>query len=110
MVCCCFTFVFLSGEGENCKDEDGTRYCEVRFFAKTPYSLGEFDQATALGVGVVTLLLSIRDIIQDFKFSTHDEFEYWRTRCILSIECGDVELEVARWRCELDFIDLKAKW
>lgn len=105
-------FLYFGGD-DNCKEEgdDNNRrlHCKGRLLPRTPYSIGDIDQAVALCIGIVTLLLSIHDMIQDSKFSTSDEFEYLRVRCVRNIECGDTEVEVVRWKQELDAIDKKAK-
>jgi hypothetical protein len=80
-----------------------------RILPRTGYSIREIDQAVALGVGIVTLLLCIHDIIQGYRFSIDDEFEGWTRRCIMKIELGDGDVEMARWTTELDRIDKKAK-
>jgi hypothetical protein len=86
-----------------------TSHLNGRVLPQTPYLIGDIDQAVALSIGIVTLLISIRDIITDFNFSAKDEFEYWRVRCLENIELGNAEMEVARWKQELEVIDRKAK-
>jgi hypothetical protein len=107
----CFSLYFC-GDG-SCKeyDSDGNKRPQVkeRWLPQTPYSIGDIDQAVALSVGIVTLLLSIRDIIQDFNFPIDDEFEYWRIRCVRSIESGDTKVEVARWKQSLEALDKMSK-
>jgi hypothetical protein len=76
---------------------------------KTPYSLSDFDQAVALSIGIITLLLCIVDIVLDFNFSPKDEFEHWRIRCVQNIEDGDTDVEITRWKQDLESIDKKAK-
>lgn len=78
-------------------------------FPKTPYSIGELDQAIALGVGIYTLLVSIRDVSQYIKSSNQDTFEHWRASCIENIEAGKTEVEIARWKRDLDLLGIRAK-
>ncbi|KAH3941353.1 hypothetical protein HBH70_205720 [Parastagonospora nodorum] len=82
---------------------------EFQWVPHTGYSIREIDQAVALGIGIATLLLSIYDILRDIRFSPDDEFEFWRSRCIKNIEAGYTEIEITRWRNELDRIDTQAK-
>jgi hypothetical protein len=76
---------------------------------QTPYSISEIDQSVALTVGIVTLLLALRDIIRDFRSSVDDEFDCWKTRCVEGIELGDTEIDIAHWRKELEYLDRKAR-
>jgi hypothetical protein len=97
---------------DHCKadeDDNDQFQFEGRLLPQTPYSIGDFDQAVALSIGIITLLLSIRDIIQDYNFVIDDEFEYWRARCVRSIESGDTKMEVVRWKQELEVIDKMAR-
>jgi hypothetical protein len=87
---------------------DNDRHTQ-RLLPQTPYSFSDFDQAAALSIGIITLLLSIGDIVSDYNFSAKDEFKYWRVRCVQNIEYGDIHNEVTRWKQELESIDKKAK-
>jgi hypothetical protein len=90
-------------------DDNDQFQSEGRLLPQTPYSTGDFDQAVAIGIGIITLLLSIRDLIQDYNLVIDDEFEYWRARCVRSIESGDTKMEVVRWKQELEVIDKMAR-
>ena len=79
------------------------------FLPQTPYSIGDFDQAVAFSIGIVTLLLSLCDIVTNLKFSARDEFEYWRTRCVENIEYGDTDKEIRRWKKGVESIVKKLK-
>ena len=81
----------------------------TKLLPNTPYSLSDFDQAVASSIGIITLLLGIVDIVLDFNFSPKDEFENWRVRCVQNIEDGDTDVEITRWKQDLESIDKKAK-
>jgi hypothetical protein len=110
--CCGFASYFCADDNCQKVGEKGNKRTVVkgwRFLPQTPYSISEVDQGVALCVGIVTLLLSIRDMIQDYNFSLYDKFEYWRIRCVRNIELGNTNVDVARWKQELDSIDKKAE-
>jgi hypothetical protein len=74
---------------------------------RTGYSFREIDQAVALGIGIITLILSTFETILESRFAVDVEFEGWRCCCIENIELGDTKIEVARWRDEADHIEKK---
>jgi len=85
--------------------------CPQRLLPNTSSSIGDFDQAIVLALGIWTLLLSLRDTIHDIKFCVHGEFEYWSEICARSLERGDLGLEVVTtFKHRLDLIALKHKW
>ncbi|KAH7067288.1 hypothetical protein BKA63DRAFT_570595 [Paraphoma chrysanthemicola] len=81
----------------------------IRLFPRTPYSLGDIDQAVAAGIGALTLLLCVRDMILEIRTSVDDEFERWKVRCMDDIESGNLEVEIPRWKTALEVIDKKAR-
>lgn len=81
----------------------------LRVLPQIPYSFSDFDQVVALSIGIITLLLSIGDIVLDSNFSAGYGFEYWRVRCVQNIEYGDTDVEITRWTQELESIEKKAK-
>jgi hypothetical protein len=115
MFCSCYKLpsllIYLWREDNSKADGDDNDQFQSdgRLLPQTPYSTGDFDQAVAIGIGIITLLLSIRDLIQDYNLVIDDEFEYWRARCVRSIESGDTKMEVVRWKQELEVIDKMAR-
>jgi hypothetical protein len=100
-------FGFYSCAGDICGDDKPS--VRRRMFPRTGYSIREIDQAVALGIGIVTLLLCIFDIVQGYWFSVDDEFKGWSRRCIEQIESGNADVKINRWTMGLDRIDKKAK-
>jgi hypothetical protein len=99
-------FYAYSCTGDKC---EGEKLLVRGILPRTGYSIRDVDQVVALGVGIVTLLLCICDIIQNYRFSINDECEGWRRRCIAQIESGDADVEITQWTIGLDRIEKKAK-
>ncbi|KAH7083957.1 hypothetical protein FB567DRAFT_550965 [Paraphoma chrysanthemicola] len=107
----CMTLGYTLGTQIGLYPHDQTeRDHALRLFPQTPYSLGDIDQAVAVGIGVLTLLFCVRDIVLDVRTSVDDEFEHWKVRCMDDIESGNTEVETLRWKTALEVIDKKARF
>lgn len=75
---------------------------------QTPYSVRDIDQAVALSIGIITLLLALLDVLKNYRFPITDEFQYWKNRCLEDIEYGNAKIDVEQWRKDVTYIEKKA--